>query len=199
MSSSFSCYTSPGEVRFEDRYTDATDLDGERMDQEDCLTSESWERELGQRKVLEDRDYERKLGEKPALMQRIGLRVFISHRQSDEAKARAIAKHLKANDIAYWLDVLDARLSSPSKPALAVANIIEIALLNCTHVLALMTDNSSGSAWIPYEYGRVKERRLQVENAAAFRHKLTTPLPEYMLLGKVHETNAEMIGWLKGP
>jgi len=74
----------------------------------------------------------------------------------------------------YWLDVHDpgltvinSRLLSPQSQALAVALIIEVALLNCTHVLATITDNSPGSAWIPYEYGRVQEIK-------GVRHRLLT-------------------------
>jgi hypothetical protein len=35
-----------------------------------------------------------------------------------------------------------------------------MALLNCTHVMAVMTKNVPGTMWMPYEYGRVKDSAL---------------------------------------
>ena len=80
-------------------------------------------------------------------------RLFISHRMADFGYAERIAWLASKHVWDYWLDVHDPGLASnnaitlsPKSRALAVALIIEVALLNCTHILATITDNSPGSA-----------------------------------------------------
>ena len=110
--------------------------------------------------------------------------VFISHRQTDKKKALWLKKCFEKRNIRTWLDIIDLKMVTDHvnyREPIALANMIEIALLNCTHVIALMTPNSAGSAWIPYEFGRVKDSQLSTSNAAIFLHKLKTEdLPEYM-------------------
>lgn len=100
-------------------------------------------------------------------------RVFISHRQIDDGYARRIAQLAFAERFNYWLDVIDLdparnvqfrhlerQLGRPLddfEKSIVTAAIIEMALLNCSHVIAVMTNNTAGSQWVPYEYGRVKE------------------------------------------
>jgi hypothetical protein len=115
-------------------------------------------------------------------------RLFISHRQIDAQEAKRIAQIASTKGWAVWLDVEDPTLQSiPSgndpRHAVIIAAIIEMALLNCTHVVALMTDNSQGSTWIPYEYGRVKARIPVSVNAASLISLSSQDLPEYMYLG----------------
>ena len=125
--------------------------------------------------------------------------VFISHRQADAHLARNLAKTLQRNGIQFWLDVLDPNLqSTPSNNAIAIANIIEMALLNCTHVVAYWTPNAQGSGWIPYEYGRVKDRNLHIKNAAArLSNMRKSSVPEYMRIGKLFTSNTAVVNWAK--
>ena len=92
--------------------------------------------------------------------------IFVSHRQCDRSEAEHLAGAiLNCNDdfggYDVWLDVWDPdlnRLNSGSRiaPHVLTALIIEMALLNSTAVVALITDASYGSNWIPNEFGRVK-------------------------------------------
>ena len=125
-------------------------------------------------------------------------RVFISHKMEDKGIAIALAKRLDSHGISYWLDVLDPQLSQVNKvssenKAIVIANIIELGLLNCTAVVAILTNNSCNSQWIPYEYGRVKEPKLQVDNAYALTHGLTNPIPAYMYLGKIYKSESSLM------
>ena len=137
--------------------------------------------------------------------------VFISHKRSDaplaEKLARAIGKTKKYN---VWLDVWDPNLKAlaklsragrltPEQEAVAIAATIEMALVNSSRVLAVMTRNSAGSRWIPYEYGRVKEGISFGQDAAAWldpTYNATTHLAEYMLLGPRLKTRAHLQSWL---
>ena len=143
-------------------------------------------------------------------------RLFISHRQVDEANARRIAWLAWGRHFDYWLDVIDldpaknrqvhllerklGRPLSDIEKSVLTAAIIEMALLNCTHVLAAMTCNTSGSQWVPYEYGRVKEPRA-LSTASSCWWDTTTlssiSFPEYMHLGAILLNEAEISMWLQ--
>ena len=123
--------------------------------------------------------------------------VFISHRQSDAQEAQRFAQYLKAHNIDYWLDIHDPILTTgaPLSP-FAIANIIEIALINSTHVVAIITDNSKGSEWIPYEYGRVKDPISYSGNVCAYDQLNNNTLPDYMKLSVVEKNDPSVLSWI---
>ncbi len=128
--------------------------------------------------------------------------VFISHRQDDELQAVAAANVLinRDDDIDVWLDVEDPDLQrlaqhpDPSDPLVRIltALVIEMALINSSHVLAILTSNTKGSMWVPYEYGRIKQQRiLDVKAAMLNLDEDKIEEPEYALLGPIfYATNA---------
>jgi len=132
-------------------------------------------------------------------------RVFVSHKQSDETRARDIANLARAQRWDLWLDVLDPALqfrrqaATVAEESLAVAAIIEMGLLNCTHVLAVLTPDAERSRWIPYEYGRVKDSSPYSLTAACWIDKRVTVagVPEYFLLGPQTRSDSEITTWLQ--
>ncbi len=140
------------------------------------------------------------------LPQRKCPRLFISHRQVDTTYALSIAGISAGCGFAYWLDVLDPHLStlgrlkknSPKLRSLLTACIIEMALINCTHIISCLTPNSRGSMWIPYEYGRITKIPRIRNRAAAWIHSLlpVADFPEYMYLGEITTNSAEISSWL---
>ena len=133
-------------------------------------------------------------------------RVFISHRQADYLEAKKAAKMLTGRKINVWLDIYDPTLqilgSGPGKPtlvrSLAIALIIEMALINCTHVLALLTQNTRGSMWVPYEYGRIKRGRAFNHEAGSL-HLDKSFDPEYTYLGTRLKHFNDLNHWPLGP
>ena len=133
--------------------------------------------------------------------------VFVSHRRSDEAQARRVAFLACQEGFDYWLDVVDPNLSgvtgvtisSEEQKAAAVAAIIEMALLNSTHVVAVMTANTRGSEWVPYEYGRVKAPQLPISLQAACwaDPRIGWDLPGYLYLGEIHRSESDVRQWLR--
>jgi hypothetical protein len=131
--------------------------------------------------------------------------LFISHRMNDVGNALHIAWLATQSGYDYWLDVHDpklaaannAPLSSPAQEIL-IAAIIEIALLNVTHVVAIHTSRSAGSKWIPYELGRAKARLVYSDQAAGWYYPSTLRQSrvEYMHLVRETTTDAEIQGWL---
>lgn len=133
-------------------------------------------------------------------------RVFISHQKADAVRARDIASLAKTEGFDVWLDVLEPALHfpnrlapTPEQRALAVATIVEMGLLNSTHVLALMTTAAERSRWVPYEYGRVKDSSMYSPNAACWidSQLATATLPEYLLLGARTHSDLEISTWLQ--
>lgn len=76
--------------------------------------------------------------------------IFISHRQIDEAKAVSVANLLKSKNIQCWLDVLDP---ATKHSATDITKHIVASLERCTHIIAIFTQNTAGSMWVPFELG----------------------------------------------
>jgi hypothetical protein len=140
-------------------------------------------------------------------------RVFVSHRMVDVAYAERIAwlASQKAG-LEYWLDVHDPvlRLAGRALPAghvvyaITIAAIIEMALLNCTHVIAAHAPaptNTSWrpSQWIPYELARAKARSVISRQTAGWFHSQVHPPQsrgEYVLLADLCGSDADVEQWL---
>ena len=139
--------------------------------------------------------------------------IFVSHRQSDVGRAEDLAKEILGEGLGFdvWLDIWDPFLGIAQKlglprhsEAMLVGLIIEMGLVNSCAVIALMSDKAAGSAWIPYEYGRVKHGGpFAGEAAASLRGLSANAVPEYMLLGPrlrfdgASGAHPGLQGWLK--
>lgn len=125
-------------------------------------------------------------------------RVFISHRQGDELAAKRIAYLADQEGFDYWLDVIN--MPPPSQIAKwsshAIALRIEMALLNCTHLIGVYTDKTNGSTWVPYEYGRVREKRVFASECCTW---LCTnkPYPEWLELNPKFSHESDIKRWLR--
>lgn len=142
-------------------------------------------------------------------------RVFVSHRQIDDAVARRLAWLACQERFDHWVDLIDldparnpqvklmegvlGRWLTAFELSVLTAGIIEMALLNCTHVLAAITANAAGSLWIPYQYGRAKDVFPMTTQAACWfdgTKVKRTDLAEYLHLGAVHVDERAIRRWL---
>ena len=131
--------------------------------------------------------------------------VFVSHRKHDLNNALHVAGVADQCGYDVWLDVYDPKLQavlgrpiqSPGQEIL-IAAIIEIGLLNATHIIALHTKLSPGSQSIPYELGRAKARAIRSDQAAGWYYPaaLGSSPAEYMRLVEATTTDAEIAAWL---
>ena len=133
-------------------------------------------------------------------------RVFVSHQQADVVYAERIAWLANKEGLDYWLDVHDPvlRLANrwalpPLTKSILIASIIEMALLNCSHVITVQTANAAGSRWVPYEFGRAKQHILHSSQAASWFDSGRSPvnLNDYLLLGICATSEAAVVRWLK--
>lgn len=131
--------------------------------------------------------------------------VFVSHRKDDLNNALHVAWVADQCGYDTWLDAWDLKLRaalggplpSPAQEIL-IAAIIEVALLNATHVVALYTRRSPGSLWIPYELGRAKARSIRSDQAAGWYYPaaLAGSRAEYMHLVEATTSDGEIRSWL---
>ena len=77
-----------------------------------------------------------------------------------------------------------------------MALAIEMALLNCTQVIAAITPQTPGSAWVPYEYGRVKDPVPESPQAACWVDPRVANLPESLYLGPFLKSEIDIVAWL---
>ena len=101
--------------------------------------------------------------------------LVFSHQRLDTAYAERIACLAKHHRLHYWLDVHDPHLAqanslpeSDPRRSILIAAVIEIALLNSTHITVIHTSNSQQSKWTPYELGRAKAHRILSDQAAGW-------------------------------
>jgi TIR domain len=125
-------------------------------------------------------------------------RIFISHKKENRDEALRVAWLAQQEGHYYWLDILEPTLQGGLLTPLQIAGVIEIALLNCTHVIALITPESVKSRWIPYEYGRAKEPSPYALNAASWLHPTQRKsFPEYLYLGVITGSEQDIRWWLQ--
>lgn len=137
-------------------------------------------------------------------------RLFVSHRQIDVKEALQVAWLADQEGFEFWVDVLDPNLGrlqallgigvlSLRQTGAAIASVIEMGLINSTHVLAVITSNTQGSQWVPYEYGRVKNSGgpVSLQVGCWVDPGLTMPLPEYLHLGAVTRSETDLRTWLR--
>lgn len=84
--------------------------------------------------------------------------VFISYRHTDRAQAMAINARLKLANITTYLDVLDAQ----SQTTEDITGVITRNIIECTHLLAVVSEQTALSWWVPFEIGEatITDRRI---------------------------------------
>lgn len=99
--------------------------------------------------------------------------VFISHRTADDAIAQRVYLRLtRVHSIPCYLDNMDLELKTSS----VTSRVIE-RLKQCTNLLALVTENTKGSWWVPFEVGVAREAPRLI---TTFTNLAVNELPEYL-------------------
>lgn len=102
--------------------------------------------------------------------------VFISHRTADNAIATQVANRLKIyHGIECYIDDLDREAQGLSGTK-AITSLIVKRLTSCTNLLAIVTKNTSGSWWVPFEVGVARQAPRVISTFT----DLYSGLPEYL-------------------
>ncbi|MBX8596810.1 toll/interleukin-1 receptor domain-containing protein [Pseudomonas cichorii] len=100
-------------------------------------------------------------------------KIFISHQQQDSNSAIAVQSHLKQkHNIECYLDVIDPNLKRGEE----IAEHVRSELSRCTHLLAIVSDATKASWWVPWEIGVATEKDYPL---ATFGTNVV--LPEYLM------------------
>lgn len=194
-------FPDPGEENFWNRYDEMGN---------DVVGLNAW-REFRQRFPFEDRESEIAWGwleliraegrRAKASAPRPCPRVFVSHKQEDKDLALDVAWKIHGQGFDVWIDIINLpKLPAPKglNRAVLLAAMIEMGLINCTHLVAVMTKNTVPSRWVPYEYGRVKDDPPNRVTVAAWVEPPNLGnLPDYVYLAPLLRTDPELFLWLK--
>ena len=98
--------------------------------------------------------------------------VFISYRHTDRPQAIALNERLKRAGIKTYLDVLDAESQTTDD----ITTVITRNITECTHLLAVVSDKTAQSWWVPFEIG---EATISNRRICSFKTG-NSELPEYL-------------------
>ncbi len=87
-------------------------------------------------------------------------RIFIAHLEADRLQALKMARIVSECGFNFWLDVLDPQvkrfevLPAAVRTTVATSAVIEMAMLNCTHMVTV----GNASPWLEFACGRIRTR-----------------------------------------
>ncbi len=111
--------------------------------------------------------------------------VFISHRAADDAKAQMLANRLiTKHKIMCYLDHFDPE----AKTTREITDLIVNRINTCTHLMALVTNATVGSWWVPFEIGVARQGDHRITSFDAS----TVTLPEFLTEWPVMTTEGEV-------
>lgn len=101
-------------------------------------------------------------------------KVFLSHKNEDSVLAKSVADRLTGiHRIPVYLDVIDTRLN---QDGVDLAEYIRNRLEECTQLLAVMTNKTKVSWWVPWEIGVATEKQRFLASYVAE----LSEVPEYL-------------------
>ncbi len=103
--------------------------------------------------------------------------VFISYHRPDESRAKNIHLLLRTSGVEAYIDVLDPALQGNE----GVTKRIVDALGNCTHLLALISNTTVASWWVPFEVGVATEKTRRITSYDIS----TVALPDFLKIWPV--------------
>jgi len=126
--------------------------------------------------------------------------IFISHKREDKKEASDLAKYIEEAGIDVFFDANDENLNNPEvlkNPAL-VTNAINDALSKSTHMIAVISNKTKESWWVPYEIGfATKNNSGSNSIRALFIKGFAQQTPEYLEIVRKIKSTTELDAFLK--
>ena len=104
--------------------------------------------------------------------------VFISHRTVDNSIAQNVAYRLKHHHgITVYIDDIDQEVGR-ARGTPAITALLVRRINGCTNLLAIVSQNTQGSWWVPFEIGIARQAPRVI---TSFTNQSDASLPEYLL------------------
>ena len=127
-------------------------------------------------------------------------KIFISHRTSDKKLATAVANLLENLSVHYWFDIYDEDTQRAAALGLvgdqALVHAIERGIQHSTQVLGLLSANTRGSWWVPYEIGFSRSLNRPISFLVLSDIRSMNDLPEYVRLAANYWSVDELVRWI---
>jgi hypothetical protein len=115
--------------------------------------------------------------------------VFISHRTADDILAARVFAYLSGQGILCYLDNLDKEAQTTNDITALVLRRMSMT----THLMAVVTQNTVGSWWVPFEIGVATEGAKRIASYTKYR----SLLPEYLLKWPALENDSDLAGFAR--
>lgn len=89
------------------------------------------------------------------------MKIFISHKQEDNAYALGVKQVLDNCKVNAYLDVLDNEISENGDE---LTEHIKSKLRECTDVIVILSEKTRESWWVPFEIGMAAEKDIPIAN-----------------------------------
>lgn len=101
------------------------------------------------------------------------LKVFVSHKNTDQDLARDVAARVRQNELDVYLDSIDPALQ---KSGSNLADYLLARMNECHQLIAVLSSATAESWWVPWEIGVGSEKRFRMATFA----RTVVSLPGYL-------------------
>ena len=109
--------------------------------------------------------------------------VFVSYSRPDEAQAKQVYKYLVDHGVTAYLDIMDPSFATDT----VTAHLLE-RLRATSHLMAVVSDTTRYSWWVPFEIGVATDR----DNRIATYTLSTVQLPHYLQIWPILRSNVDL-------
>ncbi|BBO74633.1 hypothetical protein DSCW_20500 [Desulfosarcina widdelii] len=111
--------------------------------------------------------------------------VFISHRSIDTERALTVHQYLTNRGVKCYIDKLDDALQSTDD----ITNVILKRISQCSHMMAVASEYTQGSWWVPFELGVATESDRRISSYKATNVNLPQYLSKWPILSSQYDLN----------
>ena len=115
------------------------------------------------------------------------MKVFVSHKNSDELVARRVSSRVEANGLEVYLDAVDPALG---KDGPQLADYLLERMGECQQLIAVVSSTTALSWWVPWEIGVGSEKGFRMASFAAESVELPTYLEKWPSLRSMRDVNS---------
>ncbi len=115
--------------------------------------------------------------------------IFISHRQADKQNADMLAKYFTQKGVPFYLDSLEPNLQSDKDITTKILERLNL----CTHLMAVVSKNTEGSWWVPFEIGAATEKDHRISSL----NWSNVSLPEYLQIWPVLKNQPHLDAYIE--